>query len=124
MLIPRFLKSARYAVNGLFYAMRTERNVQIWFGVMVSTLLLAFWLKVDRNEFLFIFIAMMVIGVSEYLNTAIEKLSDRVTTDYDEQIKHVKDIAAGATFLASTSASIVSFIILLPKLLAKFGFVI
>lgn len=121
MLIPRFIKSTKYAVTGVFYALRTERNVQIWFGVMLSTLLLSWWLMVDRNEFLFIFISLMVIGVSEYLNTSIEILSDRVTTERDEQIKHVKDIAAGATFIASTTASITSIIILLPKLLEKFG---
>jgi diacylglycerol kinase (ATP) len=32
----------------------------------------------------------------ELLNTAIEKLADRLTTDHDPQIGHVKDLGSAA----------------------------
>jgi diacylglycerol kinase (ATP) len=32
----------------------------------------------------------------ELLNTAIEKLADRLTTDHDPQIGHVKDMGSAA----------------------------
>ncbi len=35
----------------------------------------------------------------ELLNTAIEVLCDRITTEFDEAIKEVKDIASSAVFI-------------------------
>jgi len=119
-MIVRFLHSARFALEGIFYALKTERNVQIWFGVLVANMLVALWLGVDRTEFLFLFFSTFAIGIAEYLNTAVEKLSDRVTVEREEIIKRVKDVAAGATFLASINALVVSLIIYIPKILEKF----
>ncbi len=116
----RFLKSSRYALEGIWYGLRSERNVQIWFGVLIANMLVALWLGVDRTEFLFLFFSTFAIGIAEYLNTAIEKLSDRVTTEKEEIIKRVKDVAAGATFLASINALVVSLVIYIPKILEKF----
>lgn len=115
----RYLRSIRFALNGLFYALRKERNVQILWGIAILTIAISLWLKVSPTEFLIILLWMFLIGVSEYLNTAIEKLSDRVTLEHDEQIKHVKDIAAGATFVASIGAIISGLIIFVPKILEK-----
>ena len=109
-----------FALSGLFYALRTERNVQIWLGVMLGTFSLAFWLNVSQIEFLIIALWMCGIGTSEYLNTAIEKLSDRVTLEQDEMIKRVKDVSAGATFIISIGAFISCLIIFIPKILERF----
>lgn len=109
-----------FALSGLFYALRTERNVQIWLGTMLVTFLLAIWLHVSKIEFLLIALWMCGIGTSEYLNTAIEKLSDRVTLEHDEMIRRVKDISAGATFIISVGAFISCSFILIPKILEKF----
>ncbi|NLN34076.1 MAG: diacylglycerol kinase family protein [Flavobacteriaceae bacterium] len=116
----RYLRSIRFAINGLLYALRTERNVQIWFGVAVLTFLFSIWMEASQTELLIILLWMSLIGTAEYLNTSIEKLSDRVTLEYDEEIKRVKDIAAGATFVASIGAIISGLIIFVPKILEKF----
>lgn len=116
----RFISSIRFAWNGIFYALRSERNVQIWLGVTLLTLIIAFLLCVSHIEFLIITIWMFLIGAMEYVNTSIELLSDRITTEYDEQIKRVKDMAAGATFLVSTGAVISCMVIFVPKFLEKF----
>src|SRR5690606_3935788 len=100
----RFISSMKFAWNGIFYALRTERNIQIWLGITILTFLIAFFLKVSKIEFLIIMIWVFLIGAMEYVNTALEKLSDRITMEHDEQIKRVKDIAAGATFLVSAGA--------------------
>ena len=116
----RFLKSMKFALDGIFYALKTERNVQIWLGVMFITFLVGFLLKISEFEFMIISIWMCGIGTSEYLNTAIEKLADRVTTEQDDQIKNVKDISAGATFICSTGAFLTCMYIFIPKILERF----
>lgn len=41
----------------------------------------------------------VILLAMELINTAIETLCDRVTSEYDEAIKVVKDIASAAVFL-------------------------
>jgi len=51
-----------------------------------------------------LFGAVVLVLVVELLNTAIEKLADRLTTDHDLQIGRVKDMgsaAVGVTLLMS-----------------------
>lgn len=117
----RYLNSMKFALNGIFHALRTERNVQIWFVVFVLTNSLAYWLNVTRDEAIIIFVSMTLIGSVEYLNTAVETLADRITTERDEYIKNAKDVAAGATFLISIASLIVSLIILVPYIIEKFA---
>ena len=50
--------------------------------------------------------------VTEYLNTAIEFTCDFLTTERDEQIKVIKDIAAGAVLVASLTALVTAIVIL------------
>lgn len=115
----RYFRSIKYAFNGLIYGLRTEKNIQIWLGIALIMIGFSFWLQVTPTEFLIFLIWMFLIGTSEYLNTSIEKLANRVTLEYDEQIKHVKDIAAGATLVASIGAIITGLVIFVPKILEK-----
>lgn|SRR5690606_24902165 len=115
----RYFRSIKYAFNGLIYGLRTEKNIQIWLGIALIMIGFSFWLQVTPTEFLIFLIWLFLIGTSEYLNTSIEKLANRVTLEYDEQIKHVKDIAAGATLVASIGAIITGLVIFVPKILEK-----
>ncbi|MDD3771441.1 MAG: diacylglycerol kinase [Weeksellaceae bacterium] len=116
----RFFKSSMYALEGLWFGLRTERNVQIWFGVLFLNLAMAFWLDISKIEWLFVLSVTFTIGISEYMNTAIEALADRVSQEREEAIKRVKDLAAAATFCASTLTFIVSAVIYIPKIIEKF----
>lgn len=55
---------------------------------------------------------------AEGMNTAVEKLADHVCSDWNENIKIVKDVAAGAVFLTTFACIAVGLIVFLPKLLA------
>src|SRR5690625_7469309 len=90
------------------------------FGVFILNLLVYYCLEVSKVEFLFLLSSTFAIGISEYINTAVEALADRVTLEREEIIKRVKDLAAGATFCASTLTVIVCVVIFIPKLIEKF----
>ena len=55
--------------------------------------------------------------VSEFVNTAIEKLGDLYTKEYNEEVKVIKDIAAGSVTLSAISSAIIGAIMFLPKIL-------
>jgi diacylglycerol kinase (ATP) len=80
--------------NGLVFAVRSEQ------AALVISLPLA-WLcgatLMRRVELVGMVLMVMVV---ELLNTAIEKLADRLTTDHDPQIGRVKDLGSAAVGVA------------------------
>ena len=58
------------------------------------------------------------VWVTEMINTAIEKAMDFISTERHEQIRNIKDMAAGAVLIASITAVIVGSIIFIPKILS------
>jgi len=50
--------------------------------------------------------AVVMVLVVELLNTAIEKLADRLTTDHDPQIGRVKDMGSAAVGVALVTAGV------------------
>ena len=90
---------------------------------MFLTLIVGFGLDyygqhLNRFEWAILWLAMGMIFVSEALNTAIEKTLDVLHPDKNEGVGHAKDMAAGATLVASTVAIIVGAYILLPRIIA------
>ena len=53
---------------------------------------------------------------AETMNSAIERLMDRIEPRYDQPVRDIKDLAAGAVLLISGVAAIVGAIVLWPYL--------
>ena len=65
--------------------------------------------------------ALLVLGaglifVTECLNTAIEIVVDRISTEFHNLSGLAKDVAAGAVMLAVTVALVIAAIVIVPKL--------
>ena len=76
-----------------------------------------FLLNIDTQSFLIILIAIGMVFIVEIFNSAIEYLSDFVSSEYNETIKKVKDLSAAAVLIAAGIAVIVGVIIFMPKIL-------
>ena len=115
--LSSFLRGFAHAFRGICYGLRTQRNLRIH---AVATLLvagLAVWLGIAAWEWCAVSLASGAVWAAELLNTAIERLADRVTLERDEFIRDVKDAAAGAVLVMSIAAACVGAVIFLPKLL-------
>jgi diacylglycerol kinase (ATP) len=66
---------------------------------------LAFFLTGDVGERFALIGTLVFVLIIELLNTAIEKLSDRVTRDDDPAIKRIKDMGSAAILLSLVAAS-------------------
>jgi diacylglycerol kinase (ATP) len=96
----RFWRATLNTRNGLAFAIRSEQA----FREELVALALAFpcaWLVgatgMRRVELIAVVVLVLVV---ELLNTAIEKLADRLTTEHDQQIGRVKDMGSAAVGLA------------------------
>lgn len=116
----KFLNSVRCASNGLRHALTTERNIRVHLLVFILVLVFCVILEISKIEFLLI-LAVSALNFSlELANTAIERLADKVSPEYNKQIGVVKDVMAGAVLVSSIFAVIIGLIIFYQPLLNFF----
>lgn len=86
--------------NGLIFAVRSEQAVREELAVLILALPLAYVIGATPMRAVELVCAVVLVLIVELLNTAIEKLADRLTTDHDLQIGRVKDIGSAAVGVA------------------------
>lgn len=112
MSAPRkWLRSFRFAYEGLIYALSTQRNMKFHFTAALSVLLLALFFDLSRLDILFIVLAITLIVVTELINTAIEKAVDLAMPDVHPIAKIAKDVAAAAVLVTAFFAVVVGLIV-------------
>lgn len=113
--IARIIKSFNYAVEGIIYTLKQERNMKIHFFIAFVVLLLSLFFNFSRIEFLMLFFTISLVMVTEMLNTAVEKVIDLYTDEYHPLAKISKDVAAGAVLIASINAIIVAYLLFFDR---------
>ena len=102
-----FIKSFGYALTGLWYILKTQRNARIHLVIAIAVLLLSVLLQVSNEGLAAIFIAILLVFLAEIINTAFEKTLDLIDVNHRPEIKIVKDMVAGAVLVASVGAVII-----------------
>ncbi len=92
----RFWRATINTRNGLAFAFRSEQAFREELFGLVIAVPLAWLIGVTAMRRVELIAAVVLVLVVELLNTAIEKLSDRLTTDHDPQIGRVKDMGSAA----------------------------
>lgn len=114
----RFFKSFYFACRGIEIFFKAERNGKIQAAIALCAVVAGYCFKVSQFEWVALLFCMgLVIGL-EMINTTVEKVCDMHSTEYDEDIKVIKDIAAGAVLWVSILSAIVGCIIFIPHLVA------
>lgn len=105
------LWSFNYAVEGIVYALRTQRNMRLHALAATAVLFAALFFRISALELVAIVFAIGLVICAELINTAIEAAVDISTDHYDPLAKTAKDVAAGAVLVASVVAVIVGFVV-------------
>lgn len=114
------LKSVRYAFNGALYLCRTESSIKIQLFITLVITIAGFYFDISKTEWLFQIAMIGLVMSMEGINTAIEYIADFVHPNLHSSIGRIKDIAAGAVFIASIAAAVVAIIIYYPKFMLLF----
>jgi diacylglycerol kinase (ATP) len=101
-----------FAIAGVVYALRTQRNMRIHVAAAVLTLLAALVLQVSTFGLVAVVFAISLVFIAELTNTAIEAAVDLATDTYDPLAKIAKDVAAGAVLIAATNALVIAYLVL------------
>ncbi len=110
------LKSITYAFKGAILLLKTEASIQIQFVIAILITIAGFYFDISTTEWILQTFAIGLVMSIEGLNTALEAMSDFIHPERHKKIGFIKDIAAGAVFIASVAAVIVGCIIYFPKL--------
>jgi diacylglycerol kinase (ATP) len=102
----RFWRATINSRNGLSFAIRSEQAVREEVVALALALPLAWLIGVTAMRRVELVAAVALVLVVELLNTAIEKLADRLTTDPDPQIGRVKDLGSAAVGVALVMAAL------------------
>jgi diacylglycerol kinase (ATP) len=94
--MDRLLRAVINSWNGLRFALRSEAAFRQELAVFLPAVPLAFLIADNAWKRLALIAILMLLFVVELLNTAIEKLADRVTPAIEPQIGWVKDMGSAA----------------------------
>jgi len=106
--------SFQHAFDGIVWAFRTQPNFRIHLVCSVLAIGLGLYLHITTVE-MTIIIFTILLGLSgEMINTALESVTDLVTTEWRQQAKIAKDVSAGMMLLIALGAIIVAIFIFSP----------
>lgn len=111
--------SFRFAFEGWWYVLRTQRNAWIHALVSVVVFLMAFWLELPALEWAILILTTMVVWMAEFANTALEAVVDIASPDYHQLAKVAKDVAAAAVLVGAIGAVLIGLLIMGPPLWDK-----
>ena len=106
-----FFRGFRYALAGTAVLVKTGLNFKIQLIAFCFVCFAGFYFKITSTEWLMVLCVSALVLSLEALNTSIEKLCDLYSTEQNDKIKKIKDVAAGAVLIASVFAAIVGLII-------------
>ena len=114
VVLYRFLKSFIYAVSGIAYCVKTQRNMRLHLLAATAVLIFSFHINLPAGNLVLVFFAMFGVVIAEMFNTSVESLADAFTKEYHGKVKIAKDVAAGAVLLAAVNALVTGYLILWP----------
>ncbi len=107
------------AISGMFFLLKNEDSIKVQSLFFLLFIFLGYYFEITKNEWIIHIILIGFILTAEALNTVAEKICDFINPKYDDRIKLIKDISAGAVSFAVISSLIVLFIIYYPYVSAS-----
>lgn len=113
-MLKKIKKNLFNSLNGLKFAIE---EYSFLIEILIGFIFFAFLFFFDNSieiKLLAVFSYFLILIV-ELINTAIERLCNRITLEHDEQIKIIKDISSASVFIA-----IILFLIIFFTLISGF----
>lgn len=112
-------KAIGYAIEGWRHVLQTQRNSWIHALASLAVIGVGLWLRLTAQNWAILVLAIALVWVAEFFNTAIEALTDLVSSQPNSLAKISKDVGAAAVLIAAGAAIIIGLLILGPPLWDK-----
>ena len=115
------VRSFGYALEGVAYILRTQRNARIELVVAIAAVLLAAWLGITNVEWAVLLLTIAFVLGLEWINTSLELAVSLASPERHPSAKAAKDVAAACVLLGAVVSVLVGLLLFAPRLLAKFA---
>lgn len=119
MPVRKMIDSFNYALDGVIFALRTQRNMRIHLLISILLILLGVNFALSRTDIMALTFCVTLVFVTEMINTAIESAIDLFTREYHELAKIAKNVAAGAVLISAVNATLIGYLVFVDKLMAQ-----
>ena len=109
------MKKFADAFRGLSLAL-SHKAVRVQFFLGFLAILGGILIRLDSYEWMAFLICIFSVITAEVFNTCIERLCDTVSPEYDQRIRDIKDLSAGAVLIAALGAFVILCISLFRRL--------
>jgi diacylglycerol kinase len=115
-----FLRSFRYAGQGIVYVMRTQRNARVHVLITAVVVVGGVYFRLTAIEWAILVLTIGMVFSAEMFNTVAELAVDLLFQRFHPMAKVAKDAGAGAVLIAALAAVVVGIAIFGPRLHALF----
>lgn len=109
------IKGFKYAFKGAYLLLKNEASIQVQAVIAVLVTIAGFYFEISTTEWMFQSFAIGLVMSIEGLNTTAEEIANFVHPDFHNKIGYIKDVAAGAVFIAAVTAVVIACFIYIPK---------
>jgi diacylglycerol kinase (ATP) len=112
-------ESFRYAFAGWWYVVRTQRNAWLHAIATITSVALGIWLQLGRLEWALLILAIGMVWLSEFINSALEAIVDLASPQIHPLARVGKDVGAAAVLIAAITAAATGLLVLGPPLWSR-----
>ena len=109
--MKKFLMSFKYALEGIWHCIVTQRNFRFHTMAALSALILSAKYQLSGAEMLVLTFTIVFVLMSEMINTALEAVVDMTANGYNSYAKIAKDVVAGAVLVSAIAASVTGIVL-------------
>ncbi|MFO7625734.1 MAG: diacylglycerol kinase family protein [Candidatus Fermentibacteraceae bacterium] len=108
-----------HAFRGLRLLLKTQRNARVHTAVLIVVVAAGFAVGLSSLEWALVVLASALVFSAEAINTALEKLADRVSPEKHPLVRDAKDAAAAAVLISAIGAAVLGALVFIPALLRR-----
>ena len=113
------VESFRYALQGWFHVLQTQRNAWIHSVIATAVFLVGLWVGLPPRDWAVIILTAALVFTAEFINTSIEAVVDLASPDQHPLAKIGKDVGAAAVLVAALAAVLIGLLLLGPPFWQK-----
>lgn len=99
-----------------------EPHAKIHITIGATVLTSCGLIGMDLWEWVVVILCVLLVISIEIINTAIEKLCDKVSREWDADIVKIKDLSALAVLWVSMGADVIGGVVIVPKAISRILF--
>jgi len=112
--ITKIYYATKYSFAGLKTAFKEERAFRQETILLIIAIILVVYLKLTLNQGAFLVGSVLVVMITEILNSAIENIVDYISKEKHPLAKNAKDLGSAAVFMALILMTLTWLTVLFP----------